>query len=122
MHNFVHIQIKVTDFTIAKEFYSKNFNWHIYSPAEMDNVLFYRVDKLEEQVGGSFLLVDKIPPESSILLYINSSNITESLKKIEQTGGETILPATPLPGEEGFIGRFKDPFGNVMGLWSESKS
>jgi hypothetical protein len=40
------------------------------------------------------------PDESSILLFINSSNIGESLKKIDQTDGEFTLPVTPLSRNE----------------------
>ena len=116
MHNFVHIQISVSNFEIAKSF------WYVYSVPEMENVLFYRIDEQEEQVGGAFLLVDNVPEESSILLYINADNVGEKLNEIEKFGGSIILPATPLPGGHGFIGRFKDPFGNTMGLWSETRN
>lgn len=122
MHNFVHIQIKVTDFKIAEKFYTNIFKWKVYSLPEMDNVLFYRVDDQNDQVGGAFFLVDKVPEESSILLYINADNVKEKLLEIEKLGGKIVLPATPLPGENGFIARFKDPFGNIMGLWSETRN
>ena len=119
MHNFVHIEIKVTDFDVAKKFYGNLFNWKVYSLPEMNNVAFYRIDEEEEQVGGAFLLTEKIPEESSIMLYINTSDIDEMLNDIEGNGGKTILPKTALPGGHGHIGRFRDPFGNLMGLWSE---
>ncbi|MHA2363196.1 MAG: VOC family protein [Candidatus Hodarchaeales archaeon] len=119
MHNFVHIEIKVTDFEQAKIFYGSIFKWKIYSLPEMENVLFYRPDEEDEQVGGAFLLTNQIPAESSIMLYINSKNVDQTLQEIESKGGQIVLGMTELPGGHGFIGRFRDPFGNLMGLWSE---
>ncbi|MHA1991391.1 MAG: VOC family protein [Candidatus Hodarchaeales archaeon] len=119
MHNFVHVEIKVTNFDVAKEFYGNIFNWDVFTIPEMKNVAMYRVDKEAEEVGGAFFLVDKVPEESSILLYINAKDINSILSIIESKGGIIVLEKTELPGGHGFIGRFRDPFGNLMGLWSE---
>ena len=119
MHNFVHIEIKVTDFDVAKKFYETIFHWKVQLSTDMGNVAFYQIDEEGELVSGAFLLAEKIPEESSIMLYINAKDITKKLDEIKSLGGQIVLPRTELPGGHGFIGRFRDPFGNLMGLWSE---
>ena len=120
MHNFVHIQILVTDFELAKKFYHEIFQWHFYTITEMKNYLFYRIDEKEEYVGGAFVLVDKIPQGSSVVLYINTEQINDDINEIKKLGGQITQPVTKLPGENGYIARFKDPFGNIMGMWTEA--
>ena len=41
MHNFIHVQIKVTDLDKAIEFYSKTFRWKAYKHEEMENYAIY---------------------------------------------------------------------------------
>ena len=119
MHNFVHIEIKVTDLGIAKSFYESVFQWKVQLSPDMSNVAFYQIDEEGELVSGAFLLTEKIPEECSIMLYINSRDITKKLDEIKSHDGQIIFSKTELPGGHGFIGRFRDPFGNLLGLWSE---
>ena len=55
----------------------------------------------------------------ALLIKYRSKDIEVLLIEIEENGGKTVLPKTELPGGHGHIGRFRDPFGNLMGLWSE---
>ena len=120
MHNFIHVQIKVTDLDKAIDFYKSVFGWHAYLSKDMENYAIYQVDEEGDQLGGGFILVDEIPKESYLSVYIYAENIEETLTIAEQNGGKTILKKTPLPGSEGNIARMEDCFGNVLGLWSEN--
>jgi uncharacterized protein len=42
--------------------------------------------------------------------------IDDALKQVEAAGGTTVTPRTPIPGMGAFA-YFKDPEGNVLGLW-----
>ena len=42
--------------------------------------------------------------------------IDDALKEIEAEGGSTVTPRTQIPGMGAFA-YFKDPEGNVLGLW-----
>jgi predicted enzyme related to lactoylglutathione lyase len=55
----------------------------------------------------------------SPVITIDVDDIEQSLKAIEAAGGSTVTPRTPIPGM-GAFGYFKDPEGNVMGLWETS--
>ncbi len=120
MHNIVHIQIKVTDLELAMKFYHEIFDWKIYISPIADYLAIYEIDELGEYVGGGFLLSDSVPQDSNILLFINTDNIIKSLKKIVDNGGKIVAEKTPLPGKHGFSAKFSDPFGNIIGLFSES--
>lgn len=119
MHNIVHIQIKVTDLELAMKFYHEIFNWKVYMSVA-DYLAIFETDELGDSVGGGFLLSDKSPQDTNVILFINTDNITESLKKVEANGGVIVTGKTALPGNHGFSARFTDPFGNIIGLFSES--
>lgn len=118
-NNFVHIQIGVTDLDKAIEFYSKIFNWKIYQPPEMTNMAIYEIGEEGDFVGGGFHLVDTQPTTGTTVLYVNTEDIDKKLDLIEELGCKIILRKTQLPGGHGLVGRFEDPFGNMIGLWSE---
>ena len=55
----------------------------------------------------------------SPVITIDVEEIDQSLKEIEARGGSTVAPRTAIPGMGAFA-YFKDPEGNVMGLWETS--
>ena len=50
------------------------------------------------------------------VITIDVDDIDQSLKEIETGGGSTVTPRTAIPGMGAFA-YFKDPEGNVLGLW-----
>lgn len=120
MHNIVHIQIKVTNLQLAMDFYSKVFNWKVYISPDADYLAIFEIGDESDFVGGGFLLSDDIPKDTPILLYIYTDDITGTLDKITKTGGKIVSDKSPLPANHGYVGKFTDPFGNIIGLFSES--
>ena len=119
MHNIVQIQIKVNNLEIAMNFYHNIFNWKVFMSPDADCLAIFEIDEESDFVGGGFLLTENIPQDSSVLLYINTDNIPKTLEKIEENGGKIVSKKSALPGKHGFVGKFADPFGNVVGLFSE---
>ncbi|MFQ5977835.1 MAG: VOC family protein [Candidatus Heimdallarchaeota archaeon] len=119
MHNYVHIQLLVTDLDKAIQFYGMVFGWNVYKSDSIPNYAIYEIDKEGEQVGGGFGLTDKKPSTGTVSLYINTEDIPSTLKTIEKHGGKIVQEKTMLPDGHGCVAQFKDPFGNVLGLWSE---
>ena len=56
-----------------------------------------------------------IPSKNGSLVYLHVDSIDETLKKIEDKGGKTLLPKTPI-GEHGKIAHFEDSEGNRVAL------
>ena len=50
------------------------------------------------------------------MITIDVDGIDDALKQIEAEGGTTVTPRTAIPGMGAFA-YFKDPEGNVLGLW-----
>jgi predicted enzyme related to lactoylglutathione lyase len=50
------------------------------------------------------------------VITIGVSDAERSLKEVEAAGGAIVTPRTPIPGMGAFA-YFRDPEGNVMGLW-----
>jgi predicted enzyme related to lactoylglutathione lyase len=71
--------------------------------------------------GGGFPEVSKDAPAGQVLVYIDSDDIEADLKKVEKLGGIVVYPKTEIPNI-GWFGLFKDPTGNVLGLYTSMNS
>jgi uncharacterized protein len=49
-----------------------------------------------------------------VTLYVETPDVTASLKQAETLGGKVVMPRTALPGAT--VGVFEDPEGHVVGL------
>jgi predicted enzyme related to lactoylglutathione lyase len=69
-------------------------------------------------VSGTWL--DDRPPSSEpgLLLYINVESVERGLERIVAAGGEVVTPLTP-QGEGEAFATFRDPAGNVLGIFQE---
>jgi uncharacterized protein len=63
--------------------------------------------------GGMFVRDERL---TTPVITIDVDGIDDALKQIEAEGGSTVTPRTAIPGMGAFA-YFKDPEGNVMGLW-----
>ena len=71
--------------------------------------------------GGGFPEVSAEAPAGHVLIYIDSDDIEADLKKVEKLGGTVVHPKTEIPNM-GWFGMFKDPTGNVLGLYTSANS
>src|SRR5207342_1780299 len=69
-------------------------------------------------INGGIMKRSSDTPHPVITVQVDA--IDDSLKKIEAGGGSVIQPRTPIPNMGAFA-YFKDPEGNVMGLWETSR-
>jgi uncharacterized protein len=125
MGKVVHFEIPAEDLDRAKNFYGSVFGWKLETTpmpggGEYTSVLTTPVDEQTQQPtepgainGGMFQRDPQIP---SPVITIDVDGIDDALQQIEANGGTTVTPRTEIPGM-GAFGYFKDPEGNVMGLW-----
>jgi predicted enzyme related to lactoylglutathione lyase len=59
------------------------------------------------------------PSVSGTLIYLNTENIEESIKKIQEIGGEILFPKTEVPNY-GWVAEFKDSEGNRVALFQNT--
>lgn len=113
-HGFVHVEISANDLTAASSFYQQVFNWTVQAMPEMNYALF----ETGTGPGGGFSPVVPENPAGTVMVYVETDNIEDTLAKVEKAGGKTLQPRTEIPGM-GWFAQFKDPTGNILGIFQE---
>jgi len=111
--NVVHVEIPAANVEAAGKFYEGLFGWKISHMPEMN----YTMWEAGDGSGGGIPGVSADKPAGQVLVYIDSDDIDADLKKVEKLGGKTLHQKTEIPGT-GWFGVFKDPTGNVLGLYT----
>ena len=108
----VHFEIGCRNTEKAQKFYNALFGWktELFGPTAM----------VDTQAGGTGIggHINSLghEPHNYITIYAQVDDLTAYLKKAESLGGKTIITSTEVPGA-GHFAWFKDPDGNVVGLW-----
>lgn len=116
----VHFEIPFDDEQRAGSFYTDAFGWKLTSMPDMKYVLVTTGPSDQGPpsepgfINGGMLA--RGLPVGSPLVVIDVEDIDESLQTIENLGGTTVSAKQPV-GEMGFAAYFKDPEGNLLGLW-----
>jgi uncharacterized protein len=127
MRKVVHFEIPAEDLDRAKNFYGSVFGWDLQTvPMEVGEYTSVRTTNVDDQTqqptepgainGGMFLRDERL---TSPVITIDVDGIDDALKQIESEGGSTVTPRTQIP-DMGAFAYFKDPEGNVLGLWENS--
>ena len=124
MRKVVHFEIPTDDLDRAKDFYGSVFGWRLETMptpgGEYTGVTTTSVDEQTQMptepgaINGGMVKRDERTPAPVITIDVD--DIDQSLKEIEAGGGSTVTPRTAIPGMGAFA-YFKDPEGNVLGLW-----
>ncbi len=125
MRGVVHFEIPADDLDRAKTFYGSVFGWQIVT-MPMGGVVDYTgatTTPVDEQtmipttpgaINGALVPRDASNPATVVTIDVDA--IDEALQQVEAAGGTTVTPRTAIPGMGAFA-YFKDPEGNVVGLW-----
>ncbi len=124
MRKVVHFEIPAEDLERAKSFYGAVFGWDLQTMpmpgGEYTSAKTTAVDEKTQMplepgaINGGMMQRDERTPAPVITIDVDA--IDDALREIEARGGTTVTPRTPIPGMGAFA-YFKDPEGNVMGLW-----
>ena len=111
--------IPVADYERAKSFYQNVLDIKM-ADVEMgpQKMAFFPAD--EDGVGGSLSLSKnfKALDNDEVTVYLSSSDLDESLNRVESNGGSVMLPKTQISSEFGYFGILIDSEGNKVGLHS----
>lgn len=108
-----YLHIPASDVREAASFYQKVFGWNIHGP-DTDRPGF---EDGTGHLGGAWVTNQKVSREPGLLPYIYVERIHETMEEIVASGGEVIL--APYPEGNLWVATFRDPAGNVMGLWQQ---
>jgi hypothetical protein len=127
MRKIVHFEIPADDEARAREFYRGVFGWQLQEMPDLQYTILMTtpVDQQTQlptepgAINGGLMKRSSDTP--SPVLTVDVESIDDSLKQIEAGGGSTVKGRTEIPGMGAFA-YFKDPEGNVMGLWETAPS
>lgn len=105
-----YIQIPAVDAEVSAAFYRNVFGWTTRGTPEHRSF----TDTSGELIGA-WTTGRAVGSESGILPYIYVRGIDATIERIEAHGGEMVT--APYPEGDLWIATFRDPAGNVMGIW-----
>jgi predicted enzyme related to lactoylglutathione lyase len=98
----------------AARFYSAVFGWKMRTRGDGSTAF----DDAIGEVSGTFVTGRAPSRTVGLLLYVMVADIAATIERIVAGGGEIVEP--PEPEARDVIARFRDPEGNVLGLYQES--
>ena len=121
MGGVVHFEIPADDQKRARKFYQEALGWRIEAVPGMDYSMVITTDMDDDgqpaaagAINGGMMARDgRI---TAPVITVDVPDINATLKSVEQLGGSVVMPKNEIPGM-GYTAYFKDPEGNVMGLW-----
>lgn len=111
-HKIVHVEISAKDRKALSKFYADVFGWEMEHADQMNYTTF----KAGDGIGGGFNPVNEQNPAGTVTVYIETEDVTASLNSVQKAGGTILVPESEIPGM-GKFGMFRDPQGNMIGLY-----
>ncbi len=108
-----YIEIPATDIQRSAEFYKKVFGWQIRQRGDGQTAF----DDTTGEVSGTWVLGRPAAREPGLLLYIMVASVAKTVDAVIANGGEIAQPIGADAPE--ITARFRDPAGNVIGLYQE---
>ena len=121
MPTIVHFEIPADNVERAKAFYGELFGWKIEkTPGPMDYWLISTTDeKGEKGVEGG--MIGRQHPQHAVTNYIDVPSIETYAAKIEQLGGQVVVPKTAVP-TFGYFAVCLDTENNTFAIWENDPS
>ena len=110
-----YLHIPATDVQQSAAFYERVFGWQVH---RRDNGRASFSDATGH-IGGAWVTDQAISREPGLLPYIYVNRIDDTLKQVVEQGGEVVN--APYPEGNLWVATFRDPAGNVIGLWQEGQ-
>ena len=109
-----YIEIPATDVQRSADFYRTIFGWHVSKRG--DGTLSF-IDSVH-QVSGAWVLGRAPATEPTLVISIMVADLAKTVQAITAHGGEIVQPAEP--GASEVFATFRDPAGNLLGIYQES--
>jgi hypothetical protein len=117
----VHFEVPFDDGDRARSFYKEAFGWQLMEMPEMGYTIAMSGPSGDSGptepgfINGGMLSREQAATPGPVVV-VDVASIEDALEKIGGLGGSTVVGKTPV-GDMGFAAYFKDPEGNVVGLW-----
>jgi len=110
-----YLHIPAADVRRSAAFYGEALGWTIHN-GDTDRPGF---EDGGAHVGGAFVTDQAVSREPGFLFYVYVDRIDGAVARVTAAGGEVVRA----PYQEGnlWVATFRDPAGNVVGLWQEGE-
>ena len=108
-----YIEMPARDAQASADFYQRAFGWTIRTRG--DGAIAF--DDTTGEVSGAFVLGRPPAATPGFMIYIMVDSVADAIETVKAHGGEIVQPIGGDPGE--MTARFRDPGGNVIGLYQE---
>jgi len=108
-----YIELPAVDIRRSADFYSKVFDWRIRKRGDGHTAF----DDTTGDVSGTWVIGRPPASEPGLLVYIMVDSVAAAIDAVIAHGGELVQPIGADAPE--VTARFRDPAGNVIGLYQE---
>ena len=113
-----HFEIPSSNPEETMSFFKSTFGWNFQQMGSEEYWFAITGDDNESGINGA--IMKRKHPEQPLTNAISVDNIDLTIHQIAKNGGTLVVEKTPVP-EAGWLAFFKDPDGNIHGLWQDDK-
>lgn len=112
-----YFEIPVNDMKRASAFYESVFGYRFeFMEIDGNEMALFPYDKNSSGITGALAKGESyIPGKQGVRIYLQSSDIEDTLRKTENSGGKVIYPLTEV-GDWGKIAEIEDSESNCIGI------
>jgi predicted enzyme related to lactoylglutathione lyase len=113
-------EIPADDFDRAKDFYSKVLDAELAAQEMMGTKMAFLPTEGDGAVGGAICAGEMHKPSADgAVLYLNGGDdLSTPLSRVEDAGGQVLMPKTKITDEIGYMAFFTDTEGNKLAFHS----
>jgi uncharacterized protein len=111
-----YVEIPATDIDRSAAFYEQVFGWRLRQRGDGATAF----DDTTGEVSGTWVTGRPPTTEPGLLLYVMVDDAAAAIESIEAHGGEIVQPIGADAPE--ITARFRDPGGNVVGIYQQPGS
>jgi hypothetical protein len=111
-----YVEIPAIDVARSAAFYEAVFGWGTRTRGDGSTAF----DDVTKEVSGAWVTGRPPSTEAGLLVYVMVNSVAETIDAVVANGGEIVQPIGADAPE--ITARFRDPAGNVIGLYQEPAS
>jgi uncharacterized protein len=111
-----YVEVPATDVARSADFYDKVFGWRIRQRGDGQTAF----DDSTGEVSGTWVVGRPAATKPGLLFYIMVDSVAAACDVVVANGGEIVQPIGADAPE--VTARFRDPAGNVIGLYQEPRA
>ena len=115
----VHFEIPCNEPEKTMAFFKTVFGWNFQQFGPEAYWIAITGDEKTPGINGA--VMKKKDPAQPLVNSFNVENLDTTVKSIEKAGGQVVVPKTAIP-TVGYLAYFKDPDGNIHGIWQQDAS